>query len=52
MKHGLKPTRRQKLAMLEAGVNFKNWLVVKNIDDKLLIVHRETGTTKTIPAKA
>jgi hypothetical protein len=52
MKHGLKPTRRQKFAMQDVGLNHENWLVVKNNNDQLQLVHRLTGQTKTIPAKA
>lgn len=50
MKHGLKPTKRQKIAMKAVGLNFNNWLVYKAIDSQLHIVHRETGRTKIIPA--
>jgi hypothetical protein len=50
MKKGLKPTKRQKIAMKEAGLNHENWLVYKNIEGNLHLVHRETGTTKVIPA--
>ncbi|WP_226677260.1 DUF6906 family protein [Mesobacillus jeotgali] len=50
MKHGLRPTRRQKLAMQEVGLNHNNWLVAKNNNDQLLLVHRENGQSKTIPA--
>jgi hypothetical protein len=52
MKHGLRPTRRQKLAMQDVGLNHDYWLVVKNINDQLQLIHRLTGQTKTIPAKA
>lgn len=50
MKHGLRPTRRQRLSIQAAGLNFENWLVVENRNGQLLLVHRETGQTKTIPA--
>ncbi|WP_175384467.1 DUF6906 family protein [Bacillus sp. FJAT-27225] len=50
MKHGLRPTKKQKKAMGFAGLNHNNWLVYKVIGDKLHLVHRETGTKKIIPA--
>jgi hypothetical protein len=49
MKQGLRPTRRQKLAMQAVGLNHENWLVAKNNNGQLLLVHRETGQSKTIP---
>lgn len=49
MKNGKKPTRRQKLAIKAVGLNPKNWLVIKNLQDKLHIVHRETGRQREIP---
>ncbi len=49
MKKGLKPTRRQKAAIKAAGLNYDNWLIYKNINDQLHLVHRETGTKRIIP---
>lgn len=51
MKKGLRPTKRQKIAIKAAGLNFNNWLVYKNIDGKLHLVHRETGTTRIIEGR-
>jgi hypothetical protein len=48
LKKGLKPTKRQKIAIQAAGLNYDNWLVYKNIEGKLHLVHRETGTKKVI----
>lgn len=50
MKHGLKPTKRQKQSIKEFGLNPDNWLIFKAIEGNLHLVHRETGTTKIIPA--
>jgi hypothetical protein len=50
VKSGKRPNKRQKLAMQSVGLNHDHWLVFKVIDDKLHLVHRETGTTKVIPA--
>lgn len=49
MKNGKRPTRRQKIAIKEAGLNFENWLVSKVGPDFLLLVHRHTNKTKKIP---
>lgn len=54
MKHGIKPTVAQK--KLIAGhkhkstyLNPANWLVIKNLPDKLVIRHRERLTLLSIP---
>ncbi|WP_205439668.1 DUF6906 family protein [Peribacillus alkalitolerans] len=48
MKNGKRPTRNQKKKFIEAGLNPNNWLIVKNLPEILIVVHRETGTTKEI----
>jgi hypothetical protein len=48
MKHGHRPTRRQKSQIKTAGFNPDNWLVVKNLSNQLHLIHRNTGTTKII----
>jgi hypothetical protein len=48
MKHGKRPTRRHKEILAAKNLNPKNWLIVKNLDDRLEVVHKETGNTKTI----
>lgn len=50
MKKGQKPTKKQRIAIERCGLNHEHWLVYKNVDGTLHLVHRETGTTKTIPA--
>lgn len=47
MKHGKRPTVRQKKLLTELKVNFENWLVVTENDLQITIVHRNTGTIKT-----
>ena len=54
MKHGIRPTVAQK--KLIAGhkhkstyLNPDNWLVIKNLPDRLVIRHRERRTLLTIP---
>lgn len=48
MKNGKRPTRNQMKLFIAAGLNPKNWLIVKKQHDHMLVVHRETGRTKTI----
>ncbi|WCK53867.1 hypothetical protein PP175_21495 [Aneurinibacillus sp. Ricciae_BoGa-3] len=50
MKQGKRPTRKQKEAMLLVRLNPENWLVTKNVSDKLHLVHRETDRERIIPA--
>ncbi len=50
MKHGKKPTRNQFKTLVEAGLNPRAWLITKNLkqDGELVLIHRETGTTRKI----
>ncbi|WP_179292170.1 DUF6906 family protein [Paenibacillus campinasensis] len=48
MKNGKKPTRRQRIAIKEAGLNIENWLVSKALPDRLVLTHRYLGTEKTL----
>ncbi|WLR53356.1 hypothetical protein LC040_12335 [Bacillus tianshenii] len=48
LKQGKKPTRRQKELIANAGYNFNNWLVVKSLPNELQVVHRSTGTNRSI----
>lgn len=52
MKHGLKPTKRQREAIQAARLNSNNWLVVRVLTNSqtIEIVHRETGSVRKIPA--
>lgn len=49
MKNGKNPTVKQKKFIKDSGFNPENWLIVKNLDDQMLLIHRFTNTTKTIP---
>lgn len=44
MKHGKRLTRKQKELIQDAGLNPANWLIIKNLPDKLVLVHRNKGT--------
>jgi hypothetical protein len=48
MKHGQRPTRRQKQAITAAKLDPADWLVVKSLPQQLHIVHRNDGTAKII----
>lgn len=43
-----RPTRAQKEAISNAGLVVKNWLVIKDTLDKLVLVSRGSGRTRTI----
>lgn len=49
MKHGKKPTRKQKMLIKSARLNCENWLVIKDSDDELVLQNRQTGKLRTIP---
>lgn len=48
MKHGKKPTRKQKILMQAAHYNCENWLVVKDTAAEMVIQNRQTDKTRTI----
>jgi hypothetical protein len=48
MKHGKKPTVRQKKLMTEWRLNYENWLVIKDTPTEMEIVHRATGKIRVI----
>lgn len=51
MKHGKNPTLEQKKLMTQWHLDCKNWLVVKDTTEEMLIVHRSSGRTRSIPKK-
>ena len=53
MKQGKKPTREQsklisKVPYGKGSLNPVNWLVIKNLNDRLIIVNRKGGKKLTI----
>jgi len=48
MLHGKKPTRAQKNAITAAGLDWRDWLVVNNLPNTLVIAHRVTEERKVI----
>jgi hypothetical protein len=48
MKQGKRPTRKQKLVLKAARLNPENWLVTKNLQGELHLVHRESGKERKL----
>lgn len=48
MKHGKRPTVRQKKMMETARINPDNWLVSKDTPKEIVLVHRHTDTVRVI----
>lgn len=49
MKHGKKPTRKQKMLIKSVRLNCENWLVIKDTANEMVIKNRQTDKTRTIP---
>ena len=52
MRHGKKPTRKQKIRLGRVGLSPENWLIVKDTPVELVVVSRaallkRTGKTRT-----
>lgn len=48
MKHGKKPTLRQKKLMQAARLNYEHWLVVKDTAMEMVIQNRDTDRVRMI----
>lgn len=48
MKHGKNPTRKQKMIIKAARLNYENWLVVKDTVEEMTIQNRQTGKLRAI----
>lgn len=48
MKHGKKPTVSQKKFLRSKGLNPDNWLIIKNLPDRMEVIHRESVRARTI----
>ena len=48
MKHGKNPTRKQRMLIKSARLNYENWLVIKDTAEELMIQNRQTGRSRTI----
>ncbi|MDW0112237.1 hypothetical protein QT711_03505 [Sporosarcina saromensis] len=50
MKRGRKPSVAECKYIKSFSLNPMNWLISKKMSDEWLIVHRDTGSTRFIPA--
>lgn len=51
MRHGRKPTRKQKVRLGQAGLSPENWLVVREKPNgELIILHKYTDKIRVVPA--
>lgn len=48
MKHGKNPSVKQKKILKSKGLNPDNWLIIKNLPDRMEIIHRHSMKTRTI----
>ena len=48
MKHGKKPTVEQRKVLTREGLDWKDWLVVKNLPNSLIVVKRKTDETRVV----
>ena len=46
--HGKAPTRDQKMILEREGMNHKDWLVLMNFPNTLVVKHRETGEIEVV----
>lgn len=51
MKHGKKPTVAQCRLMTLWGLNYEDWLVVKDTPERMVVVHRHSDKTLRIIPK-
>ena len=51
MKNGKKPTVAQCKLMTQWGLDYRNWLVVKDTPEQMVIVHRNSDKTMRIITK-
>jgi hypothetical protein len=49
MKHGKRPTRKQKILISNLRLNPDNWLVLGEDKEFLIVVHRHTDRVRKLP---
>ena len=49
MKHGKKPTVKQRKLMQKWEINWENWLVITDGPDEMVIQHRLSDQIRRIP---
>ncbi|MEI4615443.1 DUF6906 family protein [Bacillus cereus] len=50
MKHGKRPTKREKMHINSYKLNPENWLIYKKADGRIHLVHRHTNSRRVIPS--
>lgn len=48
MKHGKNPTRKQKILIKSARLNYENWFVISDTAKEMVIQNRQTDKIRTI----
>lgn len=48
MKHGKRPSVNQRKFIKAHGLNWENWLVVKDTPDRIELVHRHSDRTTRV----
>ena len=52
MRHGKKPTRKQKIRLGQAGLSPENWLIVRQKPDgELILLHKISNKIRVLPAR-
>jgi hypothetical protein len=53
MRHGKKPTRKQKIRLGQAGLSPENWLVIREkANGDLIILYKFSDQVRVLPAQA
>jgi len=48
IKQETRPTRKQKEEIANNGLNWRNWLVERDVPSKLIVVHRESRNVREL----
>lgn len=48
MKHGKRPTVRQRKILQQMGLNSDNWLISQDTASVMIVIHRYTGTVREV----
>ena len=51
MKNGKRPTKKQAIFIKMHGLNWENWLVVKDTPDRMELLHRHSDKTIRVITK-